>query len=116
MHLLLLVDEAEDGDHAGHLGWAPRRRWPCGGASVLQRVLLSTTNTAREEGKVALEGGNGLGRPRGVSRRRKRARGGLESSRRRRGVHGWLGGFPPSSLGAQDREEDPAAPGGPAGL
>ena len=29
---------------------------------------------------------------------------------------GWLGGIPPSSLGAREVEEDPPAPGGPGGL
>ena len=48
--------------------------------------------------------------------REKRARGGLEGARRRRVAPGWLGGIPPSSLGARGEEEDAPAPGGPAGL
>jgi hypothetical protein len=47
--------------------------------------------------------------------REKRARGGLEGARRRRVAPGWLGGIPPSSLGARGGEEDPAAPLGRVG-
>src|ERR1041385_3610368 len=70
-------------------------------------VLGRRWNRAGEEGEKLWRGGNGTGRARGVSRRRKRARGGLEGSRRRCGVHGWLGGFPPSRLGGRGGGEGP---------
>src|ERR1041385_3738259 len=84
-------------------------------AACSTAVLGQRRNRAREEEEEALEGGNGSGRERGISRREKGARGGLEGARRRRVVPGWLGGIPPSSLEARGGEEDPAAPVGRLG-
>src|SRR4051812_17125506 len=110
-----LGDVVDDEEEDGHGDGARQACWPrrCGGA--LRRSSRVSTNRARETRRELVERGNGSGRERGVSRREKGARGGLEGARRRRGVHGWLGGIPPSSLEARGGEEDSAAPLGRVG-
>src|ERR1041385_9378378 len=113
---LLQVDGVDDDEALGHRLGASRLHWPRGCSTVLRRVPRAATNRAEQKRRKLVEGGNGCGRKSGVSRREKRARGGLEGRRRRRVAPGWLGGIPPSSLGAREVEEDPPAPGGPGGL
>src|ERR1041385_6300353 len=113
---LLQVGEDDDGEALGHLGSAPRRRWLRLLATMNGGALGWRWKRAREEEEEALEGGNGLTASPGASRCEKRPRGGLEAPRRRRVTPGWLGGIPPSSLGARGEEEDAPAPGGPGGL
>src|SRR4051812_23694686 len=88
----------------------------CVDSAACSTVVLERRRNRRGGGGERARRGGWTRKVQGISRRREKARGGLEGPRRRRGVHGWLGGFPPSSLGARDREEDPSAPGGPAWL
>ena len=111
-----LEDEDDCGEDDGQAPGASRRQWLRVGSTALRRSSRAAMNRAREEGRKLVEGGNGLGRRRGVSRTRLEGSGGLEGARQRRVAPGWLGGIPPSSLGVRVGEEDPRAPGGPGGL
>src|ERR1041385_3091454 len=87
------------------------------GARRRSGVLLGRRRIGRErKGKTTRTGGMEQGGCETSPGREKRARGGMEGARRRRVAPGWLGGIPPSSLGARGGGEDPRAPGGPGGL
>src|ERR1041385_8030179 len=113
---LLQVDGVDDDEALGQHGAAQRRRWPRGLRAMATAALCSSRSSARERRIGTGKGGNELAESPGASRCEERARGGLEARRRRRVAPGWLGGIPPSSLGAREVEEDPPAPGGPGGL
>src|ERR1041385_3053741 len=112
---LLLDDEVEGEEHDGLTGLSSSARWPRRPRRCAPVKLRAATDSSGRERRRALEGGNGGGVLQGVSRREKEARGGLDGGRRGRVAPGWLGGIPPSSLGAREGEEDAAAPVGRLG-
>ena len=86
------------------------------GARRRSGVLLGRRRKRRGRRRRKLWRGNGTGRLLGVSRRQEVARGRAPGRLVAWRPPGWLGGIPPSSLGAREVEEDPPAPGGPGGL
>src|SRR3954470_13571110 len=89
---------------------------------------MATLSTAARSGEVAgddepsgggrREGSGGVEWSRGTARRLQSAistPGTIQAGRWRGSSPGWLGGIPPSSLGARGEEEDAAAPVGRLG-